>query len=54
LLSVSHELVVLEEHQHPTRQVLERYGIECAMLPMRQQRTLSGGFHCVTLDLERE
>lgn len=54
LLSVSHELVVLEEHQHPTRKVLERYGIECAMLPMRQQRTLSGGFHCVTLDLERE
>lgn len=54
LFSVSPELVVLEEHQDPTRQVLETYGIECAMLPMRQQRTLSGGFHCVTLDLERE
>jgi N-dimethylarginine dimethylaminohydrolase len=54
LFSVSPNLVVLEEHQHPTRKVLETYGIECAMLPMRQQRTLSGGFHCVTLDLERE
>jgi hypothetical protein len=24
------------------------------MLPGRQQRTLGGGFHCVTLDLIRE
>lgn len=54
LFSVSPNLVVLEEHQHPTRKILETYGIECAMLPMRHQRTLSGGFHCVTLDLERK
>lgn len=54
LFSVNPNLVALEEHQHPTRKVLEKAGIECAMLPMRQQRTLSGGFHCVTLDLERE
>jgi glycine amidinotransferase len=54
LFSVSPNLVALEEHQHPTRKILETYGIECAMLPMRHQRTLSGGFHCVTLDLERE
>lgn len=54
LFSVSPNLVALEEHQHPTRKILETYGIDCAMLPMRQQRTLSGGFHCVTLDLERE
>jgi glycine amidinotransferase len=53
LFSVSPDLVALEEHQHPTRKVLESYGIECAMLPMRQNRTLSGCFHCVTLDLER-
>jgi N-dimethylarginine dimethylaminohydrolase len=53
LFSVSPNLVALEEHQHPTREILETYGIECAMLPMRHQRTLSGGFHCVTLDLER-
>ena len=54
LFSVSPNLVALEEHQHPTRKILETYGIECGMLPMRHQRTLSGGFHCVTLDLERE
>lgn len=54
LFSISPNLVVLEEHQHPTRKVLESYGVECVMLPMRHQRTLSGGFHCVTLDLERQ
>ena len=54
LMSISSELVALEEHQEPTRKQLEKYGIECAMLPMRQGRTLSGFFHCVTLDLERE
>lgn len=53
LFSVSPNLVALEENQNPTRKVLESYDIECAMLPMRQSRTLSGCFHCVTLDLER-
>lgn len=54
LFSVNPNLVVLEKHQEPTRKELEKYGIDCAMLPMRQTRTLSGCFHCVTLDLERE
>lgn len=54
LFSVNENLVALEQHQEPTRKELEKYGIECAMLPMRHQRTLSGGFHCVTLDLVRE
>jgi len=54
LFSINPNLVVLEEHQEPTRKKLEKYGIECAMLPMRHGRTLSGIFHCVTLDLERE
>ena len=54
LFSVNPNLVALEEHQEPTRKKLEKHGIECAMLPMRHSRTLSGCFHCVTLDLERE
>ena len=54
LFSVNPNLVVLEEHQEPTRNELEKHGIECVMLPMRHGRTLSGIFHCVTLDLERE
>lgn len=54
LFSVNPNLVALEEHQHPLRKQLEQHGIECAMLPGRQQRTLGGGFHCVTLDLIRD
>jgi N-dimethylarginine dimethylaminohydrolase len=54
LFSINENLVVLEEHQHNLRKELEKYKIECAMLPMRHQRTLGGGFHCVTLDLERK
>ena len=53
LLSINPNLVVLEEHQIPLQKELAKYGIESAMLPGRHQRTLSGGFHCVTLDLER-
>ena len=53
LFSVSENLVALEKNQEPTRKALEKHGIECAMLPMRHGRTLSGIFHCVTLDLER-
>lgn len=54
LFSVNQNLVVMEENQHETRKVLERHGIECAMLPMRHARTMGGTFHCVTLDLERD
>jgi len=54
LFSINAKLVVLEEHQHSLRKELEKKGIDCAMLPMRHQRTLGGGFHCVTLDIERE
>lgn len=54
LFSVSPTLVALEENQTELRKELEKHGIDCAMLPMRHQRTLGGGFHCVTLDLERD
>ena len=54
LFSINPNLVVLEENQHNLRMELEKHKIECVMLPMRHQRTLGGGFHCVTLDLERE
>lgn len=53
LFSVNENLVVVEEHQTELRDLLERKGIACAMLPMRHARTLGGCFHCVTLDLVR-
>ena len=54
LFSVSPSLVAIEKRQHNLRIELEKHNIECAMLPMRHQRTLGGGFHCVTLDLLRK
>ena len=54
LFSVNPNLVVLEENQVNLQRELEKYNIDCKLLPMRHQRTLGGGFHCVTLDLERE
>jgi glycine amidinotransferase len=54
LLSLAPDLVVLESHQHNLRRELEYWNINSIMLPGRHQRTLSGGWHCVTLDLERD
>lgn len=53
LFSVNPNLVVLEQHQTNLRDILEKYNIDCAMLPLRHSRTLGGCFHCVTLDLKR-
>ncbi len=53
MLSISPTLVALEENQHSLRLELEKHGIDCAMLPTRHQRTLGGGFHCVTADTRR-
>jgi glycine amidinotransferase len=54
LFSVRPDLVALHKSQDNLRLELEKHGIDCAMLPGRQQRTLGGGFHCVTLDLIRK
>jgi glycine amidinotransferase len=54
LFSVNPSLVVVEQHQTSLRIELNKHNIECEMLPMRHQRTLGGGFHCVTLDLIRD
>jgi len=53
LLSITPELVILEEHQENLRQELKKHKIDSIMLPGRHQRTLGGGFHCVTLDVKR-
>ena len=54
LFSVNKELVCIEENQINLAKELKKYGIESELLPMRHQRTLGGGFHCVTLDLDRD
>lgn len=53
LLSVNPNLVIIDENQQELMKELQRWGIESIGLPIRQARTLSGGFHCATLDVKR-
>lgn len=53
VLSVTPDLCLVEENQTELARALESRGIDCALLPMRQARTLGGSFHCVTADVRR-
>jgi glycine amidinotransferase len=46
-------LAVVHEAQKPLIKVLAQHGIDTIPLALRHTRTLSGGFHCVTLDIRR-
>lgn len=54
LLSVNEKLVICDINQTPLRRELGKHGIETIGLPMRHARSMSGGFHCVTLDTKRK
>jgi N-dimethylarginine dimethylaminohydrolase len=54
LLMINPNLAVVEESQKKLIALLESHKIEVCPLPMRHQRTLGGGFHCVSLDLNRK
>ena len=54
LLSVDPYTVIIDKQQKELIKTLESYYIDCIGLELRHSRTLGGGFHCVTLDLERE
>lgn len=54
LLSVNPSLVIIDEEQNEVRRILSKHGIDSIGLPMRQARTMSGGFHCATLDIKRK
>jgi glycine amidinotransferase len=53
-IMVNPELAIVDEHQAPLIRELERHDVDVLPLPMRHARTLSGGFHCVTLDVRRK
>jgi glycine amidinotransferase/scyllo-inosamine-4-phosphate amidinotransferase 1 len=53
-LSVSPDLVVVEQRQTRLMRELERHGLTCCAVRLRHARTLGGGPHCVSLDLVRE
>ena len=54
LLSINPECVVIDQDQVPLMRILEKHGIESIPLPARQARSMSGGFHCNTLDVKRK
>ena len=53
-LSVNEQLVICDIEQNELRRELDKWGIETIGLPCRQARTISGGFHCSTLDVKRK
>jgi glycine amidinotransferase/scyllo-inosamine-4-phosphate amidinotransferase 1 len=53
-LSLSPDVVAVEQSQTNLMRALERHGIEPFPVQLRHMRTLSGGPHCVTLDVVRE
>ena len=53
VLSVSPDVVLVEQNQTELARLLESHGLQAELLPMRHARTLGGSFHCVTLDIRR-
>jgi len=51
---INPNLAVVNEAQLPLIKVLEKHGIDTIPLPLRNCITLSGGFHCVSLDVRRK
>jgi N-dimethylarginine dimethylaminohydrolase len=53
MLSLNSETMIVDEIQVDLIEKLKQENFDVISLPMRQSRTLGGGFHCVTCDLER-
>lgn len=53
LVMLDPERAVVNDLQLPLIRELERHHVQVVPLPMRQARSLSGGFHCVSLDVRR-
>lgn len=54
MLSLDPETVLVDDIQIGLKEKLKENNFNVISTPMRQSRTLGGGFHCVTNDLERE
>ena len=53
MLSVDPQTVICDSKQTALHSTLEKRGFTVIPLTLRHSRTLGGGFHCVTLDLQR-
>jgi N-dimethylarginine dimethylaminohydrolase len=54
VLSIDPDTVIVDDIQVPLVENLRGHGFQIITTSMRQSRTLGGGFHCVTNDLQRE
>lgn len=54
LVSLDERTVVVDSIQEPTIQMFEAHGFTVIPINMRHQRTLDGGPHCCTIELDRE
>lgn len=54
LLSVNPNLAIVDRKQKQLIEKLNKHKIEVIPLELRHDRIISGGFHCVTLDLSRK
>jgi len=54
LLSVNENLAIVDKNQTQIHERLNYFGVETIPLELRHDRIISGGFHCVTLDLKRK
>jgi N-dimethylarginine dimethylaminohydrolase len=54
ILSINPETVIVDTIQTDLIEQLREGGFQVIETPLRHARTLGGGFHCVTLDLERK
>lgn len=52
-LTVNPNLVICDPHQYYLQTQLEKYKVDSIGVELRHSRTLGGGHHCVTLDIER-
>ncbi|MEU7146064.1 scyllo-inosamine-4-phosphate amidinotransferase [Nocardia sp. NPDC046473] len=53
LLMVRPDLAVVDRRQNDLIRLLEKNGVDVLPLQLTHSRTLSGGFHCATLDVRR-
>ena len=53
VLAVGENRIICDKNQPQIIAELEKHGFTVIPLELRHSRTLGGGFHCVTLDLER-
>jgi N-dimethylarginine dimethylaminohydrolase len=54
ILSINPETIIVDSIQKKLIERLQNSGFNVIELQLRHARTLGGGFHCVTCDLERE